>query len=90
MARALLHSQGRHGEEVLDDMLLGLINEVILEGNPQAFEKFMEYAGESPALKMKQDELKMKKAEAARKNPERSDEPSVFEQMVRELYERAD
>ena len=89
-ARALLHSKGKHGEEVLDDMLLGLINEVIAEGNPQAFEKFMEYAGESPTLKMKQDELKLKKKEAARKNPEHSGEPTVFEQMVRELYERAD
>lgn len=58
-------------------------------GDKDARRDQFKYLGEDPEEKRKDEELKLKKAEAAHKHPESSG-PTVFEQMVKELYERSD
>lgn len=59
-------------------------------GNLRAYEIVQRSLGEDPDLECKREELKLKKAEAERKHPETDSGLTVFEQMVRELYERSD
>ena len=56
-----IYSPSMSGGTVLDDMVSGLIAQVILKGDQNAFEKLMEYAGLSPERKRKDEELKLKK-----------------------------
>lgn len=58
------------------------------EGDKDARRDFAAYIGQDPDGQRRDEELKLKKKEAARKNPESNSEPTVFEQMVREIYER--
>ena len=67
------------------------------DGDPNAYEKAMEYAGLSvkqrmkeEELRLKREELNLKKKEAERKNPPSDSGPTIFEPMIRELYERPD
>lgn len=59
-------------------------------GNLRAYEIIQRSLGEDPEIEIKRAELKLKKAEAERKNPAADSAPTVFEEMVRELYERPD
>ena len=59
-------------------------------GDKDARRDQFKYLGEDPEEKRKDEELKLKKAEAERKNPETATGTTVLEQMVRELYERPD
>ena len=59
-------------------------------GNLRAYEIIRSSLGEDPGLEIRRKELELKKLEAERKNPVSSQETTVLEQMVRELYERAD
>lgn len=58
-------------------------------GDKDARRDFIRMIGEDPDLELKREELKLKQAEAERKHPQ-SGGPTVFEQMMRELYERSD
>ena len=93
----LLLSTDFGGQTVLERLNGGLAKRVIETGDPNAYEKIMEYAGLSVKQELKEDELKLKHeelklriADATRKNPPIDAEPTVFEQMVKELYERSD
>lgn len=59
-------------------------------GNLRAYEIIQRSLGEDPEIEIKRAELNLKKAEAKRKNPATTNEATVLEQMVKELYERPD
>lgn len=54
---------GDEGDTPFDHMVLGLMQRVIESGDPNAFEKVMQYAGMSPENKRKDAELKLRKEE---------------------------
>ena len=58
-------------------------------GDKDARRDLFKYLGEDPEEIRKDEELKLRKAEAERKRPESSG-PTIFEQMVKELYECSD
>ena len=57
-----------------------------MRGDKDARRDFLDMIGES----VRSEELKLKQKEMERKDPQQDGAPTVFEQMVRELYERAD
>lgn len=58
-----LYSTAPSGMTVMEEMISGMIERVIQNGDQQTFEKVMEYAGMSPERKRKDAELKLKKAQ---------------------------
>jgi len=58
-----------------------------LTGDAKAFETLMKYSGDDPDQKRRDAELKIKQQEARRRNPEPDKETTVFEQMVKEMYD---
>ena len=55
--------EGSDGETVFEKMNSGLLKRIIETGDPQAYEKIMEYAGLSVRQEMKEEELKLKREE---------------------------
>ena len=51
------------GETEFEKMNSGLLKRIIETGDPQAYEKIMEYAGLSVRQEMKEEELKLKREE---------------------------
>lgn len=68
----------------MNDRIIGMAE----HGNLRAYELIRSSLGEDPAIEVKRSELELKRAEAERKNPASDTEPTVFELMVKELYEQ--
>lgn len=89
--RAVMASMGIPEDE--QTMLMASVVSMSIlaaRGDKDARRDQFKYLGEDPEEKRKDEELKLRKAEAERKNPETTNGTTVFEQMVRELYERPD
>lgn len=80
-----------NGETMFDKMNSGLLKRIIETGDPQAYEKLMEYAGLSvkqetkeEELKLKREELKLKKSQVTGRNETDVEDLSGIWGMVNE------
>ena len=60
------------------------------KGDKDARRDYLKMTGDDPEEKRRDEELKLKKRDSERRNPKDDGGPTIFEQMVRELYERPD
>lgn len=80
-----------NGETMFDKMNGGLLKRIIETGDPQAYEKLMEYAGLSvkqetkeEELKLKREELKLKKSQVAERSETDIEDLSALAELINE------